>query len=43
MQKERLHLIDTARSDENEIEDSKKSQLERKSAVPNLPECESAE
>lgn len=42
-QKEGLHLIDTSRSDEDEVEDRKDSELEIKGAVPDLPECEAAE
>lgn len=43
MQEERLHLVDTARSNENEVEDSKESQLESEGPVSSLPECKSAE
>ena len=43
MQEERLHLVNTAWSDENEVENRKKSQLKRKTAVSDLPEGESTE
>lgn len=43
MQEERLHLVDTAGSDEDEIENRKESQLKVESAVADLPEGESTE
>lgn len=43
MQEERLHLVDTAWGDENEVENRKKSQLKGESAVSDLPEGESTE
>lgn len=43
VQEERLHLVDTTRRNKDEIEDGKKPQLKRESAVSNLPERESTE
>lgn len=43
MQKERLHLINTAWGDEDEVENRKESQLKVESAVSDLPEGESTE
>lgn len=43
MQEERLHLVDTAGGDEDEIENRKESQLKVESAVSDLPESESTE
>ena len=43
MQEERLHLINTARRNEDKVEDCKESELKRESATSNLPECESTE
>lgn len=43
MQEERLHLVDTAWGDEDEVENGKQSQLQGESAVSNLPEGESTE
>ena len=43
MQEERLHLVDTPRCDENEIENGKQPQLQVKRAVADLPEGEPAE
>jgi hypothetical protein len=43
MQKEWLHLINTARGNKNKVEDSKESQLEGESATSDLPKCETTE
>ena len=43
MQEERLHLVDTAGGDEDEVENREKSQLKGESAVSDLPEGESTE
>jgi hypothetical protein len=42
MQEKRLHLIDTAWRDEDEIENSKKTELQVEAAVAHIPKCESA-
>lgn len=43
VQEEWLHLVDTCRSDENEVEDSEEPKLEVKRAVSHFPKCETAE
>lgn len=43
VQEERLHLVDTARGDEGEVEDGKETQLHGEGAVAHFPEGEAAE
>lgn len=43
MQEKRLHLVNTARGDEDEVENRKQSQLKVKTAVSDLPEGETTE
>lgn len=40
MQEKRLHLIDASRSNENEVENSEKAELQIKGTVSHFPECE---
>ena len=42
MQEERLHLIDTAWRNEDEIENSEKAQLQIEAAIAHVPKRESA-
>lgn len=42
VQKEWLHLVDTAWSDEDEVEDGKETHLHRKSAIAHFPEGKAA-
>lgn len=43
MQEEGLHLVDTSRCDEDEIEDGKQPELQRECTISNLPESKTTE
>lgn len=43
MQEERLHLVDTSRRDEDEVEDGEQPELQRECTISDLPESETAE
>lgn len=43
VQEEWLHLVDTSRSDKNEVEDSEETELEVKRAITHFPEGKTAE
>lgn len=40
LQEERLHLVNASRGNENEVENSEESQLQRESSISDLPERE---
>ena len=42
VQKERLHLVDTARGDEDEVENGKETKLHRECAIAHFPKGEAA-
>jgi hypothetical protein len=41
MQEKGLHLIDTAWRNEDEVENSKKTELQVEATIPHVPKCES--
>jgi hypothetical protein len=43
MQEKRLHLINTSRSNEDEVENGEQTELQIKRALSHFPECESTE
>jgi len=43
MQEKWLHLVDTPRRDEDEVEDGEQSELQRECTISDLPESETTE